>query len=190
MDDRDQSEIARRVAEAYRRPALRDPDAGSRLMRRIRGEPRPRRRAGLAGWLRQPPALELSLASAAIAAVILLGIGMALGVALRAPVRTPGTGLAGITGEVHIVRFVHVAPGASRVAVVGDFNGWDPDATPMQRDGHSAWTASVPVPAGRHVYAFMVDGDHWMPDPASPLAPEDGFGTRNSVIVVGGTDAI
>jgi hypothetical protein len=39
------------------------------------------------------------------------------------------------------------------------------------------------------VYAFIVDGDRWVADPAAPMAPEDGFGIRNSVIVVGGTES-
>ena len=95
-----------------------------------------------------------------------------------------------LTREVRFVQFVHIAPKASRVTVVGDFNGWDPQATPMIRRESGVWIASVPVPPGRHVYAFVVDGDHWVADPAAPLAPEDGFGIRNSVIVVGGRESI
>jgi hypothetical protein len=44
---------------------------------------------------------------------------------------------------------------------------------------------SVPLVRGRHVYAFVVDGSHWVADPAAPLAAEEGFGFRNSVVVVG-----
>ena len=88
-----------------------------------------------------------------------------------------------------LVQFVLTAPKASRVAVVGDFNDWDPSATPLARSDGGSWIAAIPVSPGRHVYAFIVDGDRWVSDPASPLAPEDDFGIRNSVIVVGGQES-
>jgi hypothetical protein len=88
------------------------------------------------------------------------------------------------TGVTTTVRFTVEAPGARHVAVVGDFNGWNPGATPLVRaaDGRT-WTATVPLPPGRHVYAFSIDGG-LSADPAAPRAPEDDFGTPNSVLVV------
>lgn len=84
------------------------------------------------------------------------------------------------------VRFVFVAPYASRVSLVGDFNGWNPSSMPMRRssDGR-AWTLDVPLAAGRHVYAFIVDGD-LAPDPAAPRAGDDDFGVPSSVVLVAG----
>lgn len=83
------------------------------------------------------------------------------------------------------VEFVFVAPAAKNVALVGDFNGWDATATPMRRtDGRTTWSASVPLAAGRHVYAFVIDGSDWVTDPQAPLSPEQWFGQRNSVVVV------
>jgi hypothetical protein len=191
MSDREDADIGRQVADAYRGEIETDTEARARLMRRVLREPPPRRTIGLLGWLRRPVTLQISFASAGAAALVLIAVGVGIGFALRgAPRGAPRSLAAMATGEVHLVRFVHIAPGASRVAVVGDFNGWDPEATPMRRGGPSAWTVSVPVPPGRHVYAFVVDGEQWVPDPAAPLAPEDGFGSRNSVIVVGGSEAI
>ena len=82
------------------------------------------------------------------------------------------------------VRFVFVAPYASRVALVGDFNAWNPAAMPMRRsvDGR-AWLLDVPLPPGRHVYSFIVDGD-LAPDPAAPRAGDDDFGVPSSVVLV------
>jgi len=83
------------------------------------------------------------------------------------------------------VEFVFVAPTARNVSLVGDFNGWDAKATPMRRtDGRTTWSVAVPLPAGRHVYAFVVDGDAWVADPQAPLAPEQWYGQRNSVVIV------
>lgn len=87
-------------------------------------------------------------------------------------------------GETFGVRFAVVAPAAQRVSVVGDFNGWDAQATPLvrSRDG-STWTAMLPMSAGRHTYAFVIDGDV-VPDPSAPTSPDDDFGIPNSVLVV------
>ena len=82
------------------------------------------------------------------------------------------------------VRFVFVAPYASRVSLVGDFNRWNPSAMPMRRssDGR-AWLLDVPLAPGRHVYSFSVDGD-LAPDPTAPRAGDDDFGVPSSVVLV------
>lgn len=89
-------------------------------------------------------------------------------------------------GDRSTVRFVFVAPYASRVALVGDFNRWNPAAMPMRRsaDGR-AWLLDVPLMPGRHVYSFIVDGD-LAADPAAPRAGDDDFGVPSSVVLVGG----
>ena len=94
--------------------------------------------------------------------------------------------LPGEHGGRSTVRFVLVAPYASRVSLVGDFNKWNPAAMPMRRsaDGR-AWLLDVPLPPGRHVYSFVVDGD-LAPDPAAPRAGDDDFGVPSSVVLVGG----
>jgi 1,4-alpha-glucan branching enzyme len=70
---------------------------------------------------------------------------------------------------------------------VGDFNRWDPNATPLRRsaDGRT-WTVAVPLPSGRHVYAFVVDGG-LTADPTAPRAAGDDFGEPSSVVVVSET---
>jgi 1,4-alpha-glucan branching enzyme len=71
------------------------------------------------------------------------------------------------------------------VSLVGDFNQWDAHATPMRQLGDGRlWLVEVPLPPGRHVYAFVVDGDV-TPDPAAPRAGEEDFGTPSSVVLVG-----
>jgi hypothetical protein len=82
------------------------------------------------------------------------------------------------------VRFVIVAPNATRVSVVGNFNGWDPGAAPMERlGGGDAWVRDVVLEPGRHAYAFFVDGAIQV-DPSAPRAAEDDFGIPSSALVV------
>lgn len=74
---------------------------------------------------------------------------------------------------------------AKSVSVVGDFNGWDPTAAPMERvGGTGAWSATVLAKPGRHVYAFMVDGATLMADPLAPRAKSADFGGDASVLMV------
>lgn len=82
------------------------------------------------------------------------------------------------------VRFAIVAPGVKRVSLVGDFNRWDAGAAPLQlaRDGVT-WTTTMPLSAGRHTYAFVIDGQV-VADPAAPSAPENDFGVPNSILLV------
>jgi hypothetical protein len=203
--------LAERIAAEYRRSAGPDAAERARLLERVRSAPPPRRRGRALEWLLRPR-YALSPLAGACAALALVALGGALVLALRgAPDPTklgtpapppsaettarastprPAAGmLAGATapGAERVVQFVLVAPGAAHVELVGDFNGWDPQASPMRRAGDS-WTLAVPVPRGRHVYAFVVDGSRWVSDPAAPLAPEDEFGFRKSVVVVDGAD--
>lgn len=74
---------------------------------------------------------------------------------------------------------------AKTVAVVGDFNGWDPAATPMQRVGaNGPWLATVFAKPGRHTYAFLVDGTTLVADPRAPKAKNADFGGDASVMMV------
>ena len=82
------------------------------------------------------------------------------------------------------IQFVLVAPTARRVAVVGDFNDWNPAAAPLAAEG-GVWSGQLEVPVGRHDYAFVVDGEQWVRDPNAPQAPADEFGAGYSVLVVG-----
>jgi hypothetical protein len=88
------------------------------------------------------------------------------------------------TAEREVVHFELSAPRASRVALVGSFNEWNPVVTPLTRDPASGkWVVSLRLPPGRHVYAFVVDGDVTA-DPAAPRAADDDFGSTNSVVLV------
>ena len=65
-----------------------------------------------------------------------------------------------------LVRLMFDAPNARHVAVAGDFNHWDADATPLARDrGSRRWSVTLALRDGDHRYAFVVDGTRWVADP-------------------------
>ncbi len=101
------------------------------------------------------------------------------------PVAAPATTVSAATERADSpTHFVLVAPDARRVALVGDFNLWNPVAAPMRRMADTGlWELDVDLPAGRHVYAFVVDGDITA-DPAAPRTGGDDFGRPNSVVLV------
>lgn len=82
-----------------------------------------------------------------------------------------------------LVRFVFYSPDARAVTVAGSFNDWSPSAAPLARVDGGVWTVTLTLPLGQHQYAFVVDGQRWVADPAAP-AVDDGFGRRNSVVAV------
>ena len=81
-------------------------------------------------------------------------------------------------------QFVYDGP-ARRVVLVGDFNNWDEQATPLEREpGSALWSVTVPIQRGRHIYAFLVDSV-WTVDKRAPVASDPDFGVTGSVILVG-----
>ncbi len=75
------------------------------------------------------------------------------------------------------------ATGATTLHVVGDFNDWDVSATPMTLE-NGVWSTSLPIAQGRHLYAFVVDGERWIADPRAPQTKDPDFGRPTSVVIV------
>lgn len=148
-------------------------------------------------WLRRPRTVRITPLGG-LAAVT--GLAALLAVAVRlggvggdaaAPSLPPATVVAAAApaattaDSIQVVQFVLVAPGAQTVALVGDFNDWQAGATPLRAAAAGrVWSVEVPLTAGRHRYAFVVDDDRWVPDPAAPRAAGDDFGTPSSVVTV------
>jgi 1,4-alpha-glucan branching enzyme len=72
--------------------------------------------------------------------------------------------------EVVRVTFVLPAedpPGA--VSVVGDFNGWNPFAHPLQRRGNGTRSTVVSVPARTTLrFRYLAEGGVWFDDETAP----------------------
>ena len=72
---------------------------------------------------------------------------------------------------------------ASSVAVVGNFNGWSPATHQMKKNGDT-WELTVSLAPGRYAYRFLVDQKKQVLDPSSAATEADGYGGKNSVLVV------
>lgn len=90
-----------------------------------------------------------------------------------------------IRDTLRIVQFMLTAPAASRVALAGDFNGWDIRGIPMARDSRDGrWAVTLALAPGRHSYAYVVDDTQWVRDPvATPAEPNELTPPRSVVII-------
>lgn len=71
---------------------------------------------------------------------------------------------------------------AARVAVTGDFNGWNERATPMRQDRDGIWRATVELPTGRRFeFRYVIDGQ-WQTDYYADGSVITEYGSENSVI--------
>jgi Carbohydrate-binding module 48 (Isoamylase N-terminal domain) len=124
---------------------------------------------------------------AALAATVVFAVAIGAGALALRPsrARVPLSDVARAGAESPLVQFGFVAPNASSVALVGDFNDWDPKATPLRAASTGGvWSVEVPIQPGRHLYAFVVDGTVWRPDPAAPQATGEDYGEPNSALTV------
>ena len=193
------------VARPMRAPERLAPDFERRLLAAVRadagaavptGVPTAGAAARRESWWRRQRVVRVSplLGLAAAAGFAAVVSAATLAAVSRAPAAAPATPTpiaAAAAGDdtVHVVRFVLVEPDARRVALVGDFNGWSAEATPLTPAGSpGTWAISLPLPAGRHEYAFIVEepgGEvRWTRDPFAPPVRDD-YGTESSVVTVG-----
>jgi len=165
----------------------------TRIMAEIEALPEPGVLGRIASWLLNPQPVRVSplvvgVVAAALTAVLLVGRqDSGPGSFAPAPGENPVTpaALAAHRGEAVIfVQFILDAPGASSVAVAGDFDGWEGSHALEDPDGDGVWAGRVPVRPGVHAYMFLVDGSTWMTDPRADRYTEDGFGNRNAILAV------
>ncbi|CAN5883192.1 hypothetical protein BH11GEM1_BH11GEM1_08800 [soil metagenome] len=173
-------EFQRRVERALRAAVPSSVHARRAIMDRVRQEPvatAPRRLPPLSSGR----SARHSLIGIALAA----GIGSITTVASLGPAarvaRTGGTVTSVVIGDsvvdrlrdtLRLVRLMFDDPTARQVAVVGDFNGWRSEATPMRRDDATGrWAVTLALHAGAHRYAIVVDNTRWAGD--APSRPGD-----------------
>lgn len=82
-------------------------------------------------------------------------------------------------------RYQPVIGGVNAVSVAGSFNGWNAAANPLKDDDKDGiWSAELDLPAGRIEYKFVVNGDQWFTDENAAETSDDGFGGKNSILVL------
>ena len=81
------------------------------------------------------------------------------------------------------MEFSFFSPGAMKVNIAGEFNGWDTQALPMKKDKEGIWKANVELPPGRYEYKLFAD-NAWVEDLLDSESVFNSFGTRNFVISV------
>ena len=86
----------------------------------------------------------------------------------------------------HVFVQFHLETAAMRVQLAGSFTNWQPSYD-LRQASPGVWTITVPLTQGVHDYAFVVDGQQWVPDPHAPQIG-DGFGGMNSRLALLHTD--
>jgi 1,4-alpha-glucan branching enzyme len=81
------------------------------------------------------------------------------------------------------INFVCPAKGAKRVCLTGDFNGWNPETHPMNRQPDGAWLLQVSLHHGHHRYRFLVDGKPML-DPKAQGVARGPKGEKVSLLAV------
>jgi len=131
--------------------------------------------AGCAGgWRGGAPPAEWAATPGATSAPVSLG--------------APASGAQGTHATADGAVFVWKGEGAS-VSVAGEFNAWSTSADALQKQPDGSWLLEKKLAPGRYAYKFVIDGGNWKPDPTVAEGVDDGFGGKNSLVVVGGSGA-
>ena len=110
--------------------------------------------------------------------------GLCLGVTLLVTAAHAAVEITDLGGDRFLVNFRFTAPPeAETVHVAGSFNGWDPAATAMQRQGNTqTFSTDVVLARGRYEYKFVIDGSTWRTDMDNPNRTD---GYQNALLFVG-----
>jgi 1,4-alpha-glucan branching enzyme len=88
------------------------------------------------------------------------------------------------TGRACRVTFaIQPEDGAQRVALCGEFNAWNPTVHPMTRRKDGRFTLTLSLPSGQpYRFRYVLDGQHWVNDPAADAYVPNPFGSEDSVV--------
>jgi len=82
------------------------------------------------------------------------------------------------------VEFAFFRPAAKDVALAGDFNQWNAEQFPLQRDEQGWWRVRMTLKPGEYRFKYRVDGKLWEADFAAYGVENDKHGGWNSVLWV------
>jgi hypothetical protein len=81
------------------------------------------------------------------------------------------------------VRFAYVDDQARTVCVSGSFNNWSEHSHCMSQSLNT-WSVALALPPCRYQYLFVIDSRMRREDPWNVFAEDNGFGMKNSVLLV------
>jgi hypothetical protein len=81
-----------------------------------------------------------------------------------------------------------LAPAATRISILGPFNGWNAGVHAMQKTQGNCWAVTLYLPPGRAVYCFEVDGARRL-DPLDDARIANSRGSGYSVRFIGAGEA-
>ncbi len=70
------------------------------------------------------------------------------------------------------------------VAVLGDFNGWDPQAHPMKKRSNGTRSVTVELPSGEYRFKYRTVSGEWFCDPQVDDVEYNEYATPNSLLRV------
>jgi 1,4-alpha-glucan branching enzyme len=74
---------------------------------------------------------------------------------------------------------------AQSANLVGEFNDWDNQATPMKRLKDGSFSATVSLEPGRNYrYRYLLDGERWENDWEADAYFPNEFGSEDSVVAI------
>jgi len=79
------------------------------------------------------------------------------------------------------VRLSVRVPGATSVAIAGEWNAWD--GAPLISLGGGRWEIELPLAPGAYRFALVADGERWIVPRGVPSMPDD-FGGRVGLLIV------
>lgn len=72
---------------------------------------------------------------------------------------------------------------ASSILLLGDFNHWSMEETPLKKSKTGVWSASLDLPTGAsYQFRYLIDGTRWENDPEADRFVPSGLGSENSVL--------
>ncbi|MBC8087123.1 MAG: hypothetical protein H7Z40_07630 [Phycisphaerae bacterium] len=183
MSDLENTTLPEWAVGELQRPVKGTSEQRQRIMDLVRTAERPRRRTTAAyypRWFRRGLLSPSGAAMAAAFAAMVTFFGMPRATDNSAAFWAEATVIkdtvvaSTVTGRIasaisdtlRIVRFAINAPGATRIALLGEFNAWSKTANWLTQDEKTGmWIARVAVPRDAGRYAFVVDGDEWVGAP-------------------------
>lgn len=87
------------------------------------------------------------------------------------------------TGKVRVTFELPAEVAENEVAVAGEFNAWEPMATPLSRLKKGTWKGTVTLDAGAsYAFRYVADGSRWFNDEAADDYVPNMIDGDNSVV--------